>query len=65
MPFEQFRFKLVDLIDNCLEILKKNPDYVFHLDAQTVVLEDYLEIRTDNEKILKKYIRQGRLVVGP
>ena len=43
MPFEAFRLKLVDLIDHLLGILEKRPDYVFHLDAQTIVLEDYLE----------------------
>ncbi len=65
MPFEQFRLKLVDLIDNCLDVLDENPDYIFHMDAQTIVLEDYLQIRENKSKILKKFIKQGRLVIGP
>ncbi len=42
---DQFRLRLVDLMDDLLEILEENPAYIFHLDAQTIVLEDYLEIR--------------------
>lgn len=65
LPFEKFRIKLVELIDNLLIILKKNPEYRFHLDAQTVVLEDYLELRPNNRSLLKKYIKEGRILVGP
>ncbi|MDF2611158.1 MAG: hypothetical protein K0R92_2632, partial [Lachnospiraceae bacterium] len=65
MTFERFRIKLVNLIDNLLEILNDNPEYIFHLDAQTVVLEDYLEIKPFNKNILGQYIKEGRLIVGP
>ena len=64
-PLEIFRLRLVDLIDRCLETLKKYPAYIFHLDAQTVVLEDYLEVRPDREVELRRYITEGRLIVGP
>ena len=65
MPFEAFRLKLVDLIDKLLGILEREPEYIFHLDAQTVVLEDYLEIRPEKREILKKHIASGNIVVGP
>lgn len=65
MTFAKFRMKLVDLIDRFFRILEKDPDYIFHLDAQTVVLEDYLEIRPENEELLKRYIASGNLQVGP
>lgn len=45
MPLERFKLKLVDLIDHLLATLEKYPAFIFHLDAQTVVLEDYLEYR--------------------
>ncbi len=64
-PFEQFRLRLVQLIDNLLAILEEYPEYIFHLDAQTVVLEDYLEIRPQNEEILRRYITAGNILVGP
>lgn len=64
-PFEQFRMQLADLINNLLGILEKYPEYIFHLDAQTVVLEDYLEIYPEKRPELTKWIKQGNIVVGP
>lgn len=65
LPFEKFRVRLVDLIDNLLDILEKDRGYRFHLDAQTIVLEDYLKIKPQKEKLLKKHIKNGRILVGP
>ena len=65
MPLESMKLRLCDLIDRCLAILDDQPDYIFHLDAQTVVLEDYLDIRPDRRDKLKKYISEERLMVGP
>ena len=65
MPFEQFRLRLIDLIDNLLDILSKDEDYIFHLDAQTVVLEDYLEVKPENRPLLEKYVSKGNILVGP
>lgn len=65
LPFEQFRIRLVDMMDNLLQILEKDEGYRFHLDAQTIVLEDYLAIRPHKRKEIEKYVGQGRLLVGP
>lgn len=65
LPFEVFRLKLCDLIDRLLVLLEKDRDYIFHLDAQTVVLEDYLEMHPKKEKILRRYIESGNIRVGP
>ncbi|MEX2718801.1 MAG: glycoside hydrolase family 38 C-terminal domain-containing protein [Candidatus Sigynarchaeota archaeon] len=62
-PFQKFRHKLVKLIDTCLSIDK--PGYTFMLDGQTIVLEDYLDIKPENKEILVKAIREGRITVGP
>ena len=64
-PFECFRMQLCDLINNLFEIIEQYPDYIFHLDAQTVVLEDYLEIYPENRIILEKYIKSKNIIVGP
>ena len=64
-PFEEFRLQLTRLINNLFDILEENPDYIFHLDAQTVVLEDYLEIYPQNADKLKKWISSGNILVGP
>ena len=58
--FEQFRFRLVKLIDNLLDIMEKEENFVFHLDAQTIVLEDYLKIKPQNKFLLEKYIKEGQ-----
>ncbi|MBQ8732230.1 MAG: hypothetical protein IJY82_05315 [Oscillospiraceae bacterium] len=65
MPFEQFRIRLVDLIDRLFDILAEYPDYIFHLDAQTVVLEDYLQVRPSKKELLKQYIQSGNIIIGP
>jgi len=64
--FQQFRLRLVHLVDNILEILDLDPDYKhFMLDGQTIVLEDYLQMRPENEVRLRNYIREGRILIGP
>src|SRR5260370_28300394 len=35
------------------------------LDGQTIVLDDYLEVRPEQEERLKQYTRSGRIQVGP
>ncbi len=66
LTFQQFRLRLVDLIDHAMEMLENDPDFThFHLDAQTIVLEDYLEIRPGARDRLAGHIAAGRLGVGP
>lgn len=66
LPFQNFRFRLVKMIDRCLEILDKGvPFRFFNLDGQTIVLEDYLEIKPENREKLKKYIQEGKIGIGP
>ena len=66
LTFLEFRIRLVKLIDKLLRICKENPRFAsFQLDGQTLPLEDYLAIRPENEKMLAKYISEGKIVVGP
>jgi len=66
LTFQQFRLKLVHLIDKLLFILKTDPDYrYFMLDGQAILLEDYLEIRPEREPELRQYIQEGRILAGP
>lgn len=65
-PFQTYRLDLVDLIDQLLDILDRRPDYrAFLLDSQTVILEDYLEIRPENYSRLCERIEEGRIQIGP
>jgi mannosylglycerate hydrolase len=64
--FQQFRVRLVHVMDALLDLMQRDPSYThFNLDAQTVVINDYLEIRPENHEILHKLIRERRLGVGP
>lgn len=66
LTFQQYRVKLVRLVDRLLNILDSHPDYAyFMLDGQTIVLEDYLEIRPDRRADLVRHIQSGRLLIGP
>ncbi len=66
LPFQEFRARLVILMDKLLNILKNDPNYLnFTLDGQTIPLEDYLEVRPEKEDEIKKYVTQGRLSIGP
>ena len=64
--FQQFRIRLVHVMDALLDLLERDPSYThFNLDAQTVVLQDYLEIRPEKRAVLQKLVRERRLGVGP
>lgn len=66
LTYQQFRFQLVKLIDQLLDILETDRNYVnFMLDGQTILLEDYLEIRPENKERLKRWIEEGRINIGP
>ena len=64
--FQQFRLKLVHLIDGLLDILHDDINFkYFMLDGQTIVLEDYLQMRPEREDELRRYIQRGRIIIGP
>jgi mannosylglycerate hydrolase len=61
-----FSVRLADLIDRLLDILDADDGFTtFVLDGQTVVLEDYLELRPEQQDRLASRIREGRIHVGP
>ena len=64
--FQGFRYRLVEMLDRLVDFFETEDDSsVFHLDGQTVVLEDYAEINPEGYERLKALIRQGRVLVGP
>jgi alpha-mannosidase len=63
---EQFRFRLVSLVDELLDLIERDPDYRhFMLDGQTIVVDDYLEVRPGARARIEKSVREGRIAVGP
>ncbi len=66
VPFQQNRIKLVRCIDRLIQILSDGNKYTrFSLGGQAVAIEDYIEIRPEMEKELKRLIRNGKVDVGP
>lgn len=85
LPFQEFRWKLVSLIDELLEALGHSAENVeypgdkhsegddagspefrcFMLDGQTILLEDYLELRPNRRQALRSYVSAGRIMIGP
>ena len=64
--FQQVRLRLVHLIDGLLVLMEADPDFrYFMLDGQTIVLDDYLQVRPENEPELRRLIQEGRILIGP
>ncbi len=65
-PFQVFRTRLVKMMDSLLSILANDPKFTcFTMDGQVIPVEDYLEVRPEREQELRKYVREGRIVIGP
>ncbi|MGQ9632133.1 MAG: alpha-mannosidase [bacterium] len=66
LTFERYRFRMVAVLDKLLDVFEKEPNFLYYTwDGHTIFLDDYLQIRPENEGRLRRYIREGRLLVGP
>ncbi len=66
LTFQQFRLRLVHLVDHVLDLLATDPEFKhFTLDGQAIVLEDYLQMRPERENELRGHLQSGRLLAGP
>jgi alpha-mannosidase len=63
--FETFRTQLVELWDQLLTLTEADPDFRFLMDGQTVVIDDYLEVRPEARSRLDRAIRNRQVQVGP
>src|ERR1039458_2650717 len=65
-PFQVFGMRLVELMDGLLDLLDADASYArFLLDGQMAVIDDYLEVRPENEERLRRPAASGRLEMGP
>jgi alpha-mannosidase len=65
-PFQSFRLRLVDLLDDLLPSLHADPSFVhFLLDGQMAVIDDYVAVRPEAEATLRRLAASGRLAMGP
>ena len=66
MAYEEHHMRLIQLIDDLLDLFKADPDFdSFHLDGQTIILEDYLQVRPERRQELAEAITAGKLKIGP
>jgi alpha-mannosidase len=66
LPYEAFRLRLGETLDGVLDALERDELFLsFTLDGQAIVLEDYVDVRPDNEVRLRALLAAGRLEVGP
>ena len=66
LPYEKHHMLLIEFMDTLLDTLEKDPEYKsFHLDGQTIILEDYLQVRPEKRELLTKMIKDGRIHIGP
>ncbi len=64
-PFQVFRMRLVELVDQLLDSMDADPRLAFTLDGQVATIDDYLEIRPENRPRIERLIAEARLAIGP
>ncbi|NJN17924.1 MAG: glycoside hydrolase [Oscillochloris sp.] len=66
LPFQAFRFRLVQLLDQVLDGMAdgrlRGP---FTSDGQALLIEDYLEVRPERRAEIEQRARAGMLAIGP
>jgi alpha-mannosidase len=64
LSFEEFRERLVPVLDEVLDLADAGYPH-FHLDGQTALVDDYLELRPEREDDLRRHVASGCISVGP
>ena len=66
LPYEKHHMLYIEMMDTLIDTMEKDQEYkYFHLDGQTIMLEDYLQVRPENRARLQKLIGDGRIAIGP
>ncbi|SJZ63904.1 alpha-mannosidase [Pilibacter termitis] len=66
MPYEQHHMRVVELFDELIHSFETDPSFkYFHLDGQTIPLDDYFEVKPENRGKIERFIQEGRLKIGP
>lgn len=66
MAYEQHHMRLVQLMDDLLDLIENDPEFhSFHLDGQTIILDDYLQVRPERRVDVQRAIDAGKLQIGP
>ncbi len=65
LPFQKFRYQLVNIMKKLLEYMNHHPLYKFTFDGQSIVIRDFLELEPSEESRLRTLAKEGRLLFGP
>ena len=65
-PFDRFRAMLVDMIEDLIELMEKDPEFKsYTLDGQMAAVMDFLETRPDREETVRRLVEEKKLFIGP
>ena len=60
LPYEKHHVRLIELMDTLLDTLENDAEYrSFYLDGQTIIIEDYLQVRPDQRERLEQWHPRG------
>ncbi len=63
--YEVFRLRLLRVFDHVLDMLLEDKIPSFYFDGQVAALLDYLEMRPEKEDLIRMFIGQKKLFIGP
>lgn len=64
-PFQRFRLRLVDLMDDVVDRALAEPEFRFTMDGQMAAVDDYLEVRPERTEAICRLVAHGQLAIGP
>lgn len=64
-PFQRFRLRLVDLMDDVVARAQRDPGFRFTMDGQMAAVEDYLEVRPEERDAIRVLVERRQLAIGP
>lgn len=65
VPQEKTRMFFAQIIDRVLALMEEDANYCFHLDGQTSVLAEYLELHKEKRAMITRFLQEKRLIIGP
>ncbi|CAM4270998.1 alpha-mannosidase [Erysipelothrix inopinata] len=66
MAYEQHHMRLVDLFEDLFDVFENDPGFKsYHLDGQTISIDDYLEVCPENKDKVKRLVEEKKLFIGP
>ncbi|MDR0387919.1 MAG: hypothetical protein LBH57_07745, partial [Treponema sp.] len=65
-PIWKNRILLVEFMETLLAVLERDDEYrYFLMDGQAAPIEDYLEVKPEDRERLLRFVREGRIAIGP